>query len=159
MESRSFCGSCHVMRPESVAFDPGPHSGLQCVDCHVGSGVEGFLAAKMQGAKQLWHVLTDTVPKPIQSAIASGRMVASEDTCERCHDRDRLASVRLKIFRTYEEDEANTPKTTVLTMHVGGARMGGIHGAHCGPGEIRFVATDPMRQDIPSSSTRTPRPA
>lgn len=150
MESREFCASCHVMTPEATALSPGPHSGLQCVDCHVGSGASGWLQSKLQGSRQLWHVLTDNVHKPIQSAIESGRMVASAETCERCHDRDRLASVRLKILRTYAEDAANTPQTTVLTMHVGGARMGGIHGAHCGPGvEIRFVATDGRRQDIP----------
>src|SRR5262245_11336696 len=35
-------------------------------------------------------------------------------------------------------------------MNVGGSKMGGIHGAHNGDGvEIRFVAKDAKRQDIP----------
>jgi hypothetical protein len=35
-------------------------------------------------------------------------------------------------------------------MHVGGRKMGGIHGSHNGPGvEIRFAAADPGRQEIP----------
>jgi nitrate/TMAO reductase-like tetraheme cytochrome c subunit len=150
MESREFCASCHVMAPESVAFDPGSHAGLQCVDCHVGSGLEGFLASKLQGTRQLWHVLTDQVEVPIPSGIASGRMVPSAETCERCHWKERPAALKLKVARRHAEDEANTVETTVLTMHVGGTRMGGIHGAHISPGvEIRFVATDPARQDIP----------
>lgn len=150
MESRQFCASCHVMTPESTAFEPGPHSNLSCVDCHVGSGATGWFHSKLQGTRQLWHVLTGDVELPIASAIESGRMASSGETCERCHDRDKPATIRIKVFRTYEADEANTPKTTVLTMHVGGSRMGGIHGAHCGPGvEIRFVATDGKRQDIP----------
>jgi len=150
MESRQFCGSCHVMTPEATAFSPGPHAGLQCTDCHVGDGAQGWLDSKMQGMNQLWSVVTDQVPVPIPSAIESGKMVASEETCERCHWKERFGELNLKVFRRYEEDEANTPETTVFTMHVGGTKMGGIHGAHCSPGvEIRFVATDPARQDIP----------
>jgi hypothetical protein len=77
-------------------------------------------------------------------------MVLSEETCERCHDRTRFGDVDLNIIRRYAEDEANTAETTVLTMHVGGTKMGGIHGAHCAPGvSIRFVAIDQERQDIP----------
>jgi hypothetical protein len=58
--------------------------------------------------------------------------------------------VHVKVLRHYQPDEQNTLETTVLTMHVGGAKMGGIHGAHHGPGvEIRFVANDKKRLDIP----------
>jgi nitrate/TMAO reductase-like tetraheme cytochrome c subunit len=150
MESRQFCASCHVMEPESTAFDPGPHAGLVCVDCHVGTGVDGWLASKVQGTRQLWQVLTDDVPRPIPSALESGRMVTSRETCERCHWTEKQGAVRVKVVREYAEDEANTPETTVLTLHVGGSEMGGIHGAHFGPGvEIRFVAADAKRQDIP----------
>ncbi|HEX5052705.1 MAG TPA: NapC/NirT family cytochrome c [Planctomycetota bacterium] len=150
MESREFCASCHVMTPESTALSPGPHSALMCVDCHVGSGARGWFASKLSGTRQLWHVMAGSVTRPIPSAIESGRLVSSTETCERCHERDKLATIRLRIRRTYADDEANTPKTTVMTMHVGGARMGGIHGAHCAAGvEIRFVANDARRQEIP----------
>ena len=150
MESRQFCASCHVMAPESAAFEPGPHAGLMCVDCHVGSGPMGLLESKLQGTRQLLQVLTNQVHRPIPAGIASGRMVPSSETCERCHWKGKRGAVRLKVTRTYGEDEYNEPKTSVLTMHVGGSAMGGIHGAHGAPGvEIRFVATDPDRQDIP----------
>lgn len=150
METRQFCGSCHVMAPESATLAPSAHAGLLCVDCHVGSGAKGWLESKLSGTRQLWHVLTDQVEKPIASGIASGRMIESSQTCERCHWRERPGALNLWIKRTYAEDEANTAETTVLTMHVGGTHMGGIHGAHLAPGvEIRFVATDPDRQDIP----------
>ena len=43
MESRQFCGSCHVMTPETRAFEQGPHAGLLCVDCHVGDGALGLV--------------------------------------------------------------------------------------------------------------------
>ena len=54
------------------------------------------------------------------------------------------------MIRSFGDDEANTPSVTLLTMNVGGTRMGGIHGSHYGSDvEIKFVATDHNRQDIP----------
>jgi nitrate/TMAO reductase-like tetraheme cytochrome c subunit len=150
METEQFCTSCHVMKPEGRAFDQGAHAGILCVDCHVGEGTRGYLQSKLQGTKQLYSVLTDSVEKPIRSAIEAGRMVPSEETCEGCHWKEQPASARLRLIQSYAEDEANTPSTTLLTMYIGGARMGGIHGAHHGEGvEIRFVAKDAKRQDIP----------
>src|SRR5262249_52311986 len=148
--TKQFCGSCHVMTPEARAFDQGPHAGILCVDCHVGEGARGYLQSKIQGTRQLVSVLTDTVKKPIESAIESGKMVPSAEPREGCHWKEQPANARLKLIQRYAEDEANTPETTLLTMNIGGSRMGGIHGAHHGEGiEIRFVATDHRRQDIP----------
>jgi hypothetical protein len=150
MESRDFCASCHVMTPESRAISQGPHARLLCVDCHVGEGAQGYIQSKVQGTHQLISVLTGSVAKPIAGAIESGKMVPSAETCEGCHWKEQPAKVQLRMIRRYGEDELNTPKTTVLTMYVGGERMGGIHGAHHGDGiAIRFVATDSKRQDIP----------
>jgi hypothetical protein len=150
MESRQFCGSCHVMTPESRSFEVGSHAGIRCVDCHVGDGALGFVNSKLQGTRQLWQVLTDAVHLPIQSPIASGRMIPSAETCESCHWKDLPAGPSVKLIQRYAEDEANTPETTLLTMNVGGSGQGGIHGAHHGAGvEIRFVAADPERSEIP----------
>lgn len=149
MESRQFCGSCHVMTPETRAFSEGPHAGLLCVDCHVGNGTAGFIEAKIGGTRQLLSVMTDSVEMPIHTAIESGRIVGSDETCEGCHWKQRPAQAKIKMIRRYGEDEANTPETTLLTMNVGGTLMGGIHGAHNREGvEIRFVAADKKRQDI-----------
>jgi len=150
MESRDFCASCHVMTPEARAFPQGAHAGILCVDCHVGEGARGFIEAKLGGTRQLISVLTNSVHMPIETAIESGRMVPSEETCEGCHWKRKPAAAKLKLIRRYAEDEANTPETTLLTMKIGGEEMGGIHGAHYGEGvEIDFVAGDAARQDIP----------
>jgi NapC/NirT cytochrome c family, N-terminal region len=150
MESRQFCGSCHVMTPESKAFSQGAHASLRCVDCHVGEGAVGFIKAKMGGARQLMMMLGGQNEKPIPSPLASGRMVPSEETCESCHNSRRQSGAHVRMIRSYGNDETNTPDTTLLTMNVGGDGMGGIHGAHYGSGvEIQFVASDPKRQDIP----------
>ncbi len=150
MESKQFCGSCHVMTPESRAFSEGPHASILCVDCHVGDGTLGLVESKVQGTRQLWSVITDTVHHPIAGAIEAGKMIPSAQTCERCHWKENPAAANLKLIRRYAEDEKNTPQTTLLTMNVGGELMGGIHGSHHGEGiEIKFVATDAKRQDIP----------
>jgi hypothetical protein len=150
MESRQFCSSCHVMTPEARAFEIGPHASLLCVDCHVGNGALGFVKSKLQGTKQLWRVITDTVPKPIEGAISAGLMIPSAETCEECHWKQQPAKATLRLFQGFAEDEANTVTTTLLTMNVGGAETGGIHGTHNGDGvEIRFVASDETRNEIP----------
>ncbi len=149
LESRQFCGSCHVMTPESRAFEQGPHAAMLCVECHVGNGSVGFVKAKVQGTKQLLAVMTDTVEKPIETAIEAGKMIPSAETCENCHWKQQPADAKLELIVHYDDDETNSPETTLLTMNIGGTRMGGIHGAHCGPGiEIDFVAADKRRQDI-----------
>jgi hypothetical protein len=80
----------------------------------------------------------------------SGLMIPSAETCEGCHWKDQPANASLRLIQRYAEDEANTAETTLLTMNVGGSRMGGIHGSHHGAGiEIRFVAEDAARQEIP----------
>lgn len=150
METKTFCGSCHVMTPESRAISQGAHAGILCVDCHVGEGTMGYIESKVQGTHQLIAVMTDSVEKPIKGAIEAGKMVPSAETCEGCHWTDQPAKAKFKMVRRYGEDELNTPETTVLTMYVGGSRMGGIHGAHHGEGvQIQFIATDSKRQDIP----------
>ena len=150
METRQFCGSCHVMTPQARAFEKGPHASILCVECHVGNGALGLVKSKLQGTKQLWCVITDTVPKPIATAIEAGLMVPAAETCEECHWRQQPAAARIKMIRRYGDDEKNTPETTLLTMNIGGTKMGGIHGSHHGDGiEIRFVAKDAKRQDIP----------
>jgi hypothetical protein len=138
------------MTPEGRAFDQGAHAGILCVDCHVGEGAIGLVQSKLQGSRQLLSVLTGSVEMPIQGAIEAGHMVPSEQTCEGCHWKARPAAASLRLIQRYAQDEANTPETTLLTMNVGGRLMGGIHGAHHGEGiEIRFVATDARRQEIP----------
>ena len=70
-ESTTFCGEvCHVpMEPEHVAWQQSPHARVRCVECHVGSGLNYYINAKIIGTRQLYSVLTGTYPTP----VASGR--------------------------------------------------------------------------------------
>jgi hypothetical protein len=151
METVQFCGqTCHVMKPEFIAHQNSPHAEVRCVECHVATGATGWVASKTAGLRQLMGVTFDNYPRPIASAMESKRLVPASETCEHCHWPQKANAVKLRVIPSYEEDEHNTKKETVLMMLVGGGRTGGIHGAHFGPGiEIRYAATDSKRQTIP----------
>jgi nitrate/TMAO reductase-like tetraheme cytochrome c subunit len=152
MDTNQFCGAtCHVMKPEYVAHASlPPHQAVECSECHIAPGATGWLKAKMNGTAQLMGVVLNNFPRPIESAMESNKLVSSADTCERCHARQDPVGPRLRVIPSYKDDEANTRTQTVLLMHIGGGTLGGIHGAHLGPGvRIRYAASDAKRQTIP----------
>jgi hypothetical protein len=67
MESPTFCGqACHEpMHPQYTAWQAGPHARIACVNCHVGEGARGLVQAKLAGTRQLVHVITGAIPRPI----------------------------------------------------------------------------------------------
>ena len=151
METPQFCGqSCHVMKPEFTAHLLPPHQGVTCASCHIAPGATGWIKAKMAGTNQLIEVAFNTFPRPLESGLESNKLVSSSDTCEQCHARERFIGPRLRILSKFKDDEANTRTETVLMMLMGGGSLGGIHGAHLGPGvHIRYAASDKKRQTIP----------
>src|ERR1051325_820027 len=99
MEKVQFCGqTCHVMKPEFPAPLRQPHAAVACVECHVSPGATGWLKSKMAGTRQLAGVTFNSFPRPIQSAMESDRLVSSEDTCEKCHSREKPIGDRLRIM-------------------------------------------------------------
>ncbi|HEX6212431.1 MAG TPA: NapC/NirT family cytochrome c, partial [Methylomirabilota bacterium] len=58
MDTPDFCGRvCHtVMEPEYTAYQDGPHSRVDCVQCHIGPGAPWFVKAKLDGVRQVWAV-------------------------------------------------------------------------------------------------------
>jgi hypothetical protein len=159
METPQFCGgTCHAMSPEFAAFRNSPHSRLECVECHVAPGAAGWVASKTSGIRQLVETVMNSYPRPIPSALESNRLVPASETCENCHWPQKFAGVTLSVINKYAEDETNTRTQTVLIMRVGGNKIGGIHGAHLGPGvHIRFAVADPARQAIPWVEYRNTR--
>jgi hypothetical protein len=150
MERTEFCGQvCHTtMEPEFVAHQAWPHSQVSCVSCHVGSGAGSFIEAKLAGTRQLYHLATDQVPRPVRTPVrALGR---TDDTCSNCHRTDNPVGDRQKLIREYANDEGNRETVTALTLHVGRAidRAGaGIH-RHIAL-DIEYIATSDNRETIP----------
>ncbi|MEO8128509.1 MAG: NapC/NirT family cytochrome c [Bryobacteraceae bacterium] len=151
METVQFCGqSCHVMKPEFTAHKNTVHSRVTCTQCHVAPGASGWIASKMAGTRQLMGVVFNNYPRPIASAMESNRLVPASETCEECHWPGRTTPVKVRLISSFKDDEKNTAAQTVLSMMVGGGKLGGIHGAHIGTGiQIRYAASDAKRQTIP----------
>jgi nitrate/TMAO reductase-like tetraheme cytochrome c subunit len=151
MDTPQFCGAmCHVMRPEYVGHQDSNHTSVACAECHIVPSATGWVEAKLNGTRQLWEIVTNSYPRPIPSALESGRLVPSRETCERCHWAEKIVSTRLRVIPNYNADEQNSASYTVLMMLVGGSRMQGIHNAHFAGGfEIRYATSDTNRQTIP----------
>jgi hypothetical protein len=160
-ESQAFCGQVchHVMQPEFVAHQRGPHGRVHCVACHVGPGAPGFAAAKVSGTRQLARVLTGTFERPIPTPIASIPGVVG--SCENCHRPDRFVGDLIKVMYEHADDEANTQTVTTLRIHVGGPIGGtgtgtGIHWHMNRANSVEFVALDEKREQIQYVRVSTP---
>ena len=154
MDSTQFCGQvCHtVMEPEYVAHREGPHSRVTCVECHVGSGAQSYVYYKLNGLRQLAHLVQNSYPRPVPSPVVNLRPARS--TCEMCHWPEKFHGDKVEIIPSYADDEQNTSSPTRLILHIGGGMPqfglgAGIHW-HTNPqNEIDFVATDEKRMEIP----------
>jgi len=149
MDKPSFCGqSCHVMAPEWNAYHVAPHANVACTECHVASGLGGYVSAKLNGARQLVHVVLGTYPRPI---TGEGKIPPANATCLHCHNPGKYIGDKLVVTTSFGDDENNSATHSLVLVHVGGRDMSGhlsgIHGAHLG--RIEFIATDSTNQTIP----------
>ncbi|MDA3891591.1 MAG: NapC/NirT family cytochrome c [Salinivirgaceae bacterium] len=153
-ESVEFCGTvCHeAMKPEYTAYQNSSHAKVTCAQCHIGSGAEWFVKAKISGMYQVYSVLANKVPRPIETPIANLR--PARETCEQCHWPQKFYSPSLKSEKYYLTDEKNTEWEIQLRMktspqHSSMGLSDGIHW-HINPDvQIDYVATDTKRELIP----------
>ncbi|MGB8478441.1 MAG: NapC/NirT family cytochrome c [Acidobacteriaceae bacterium] len=149
MDSPNFCGqTCHVMAPQWAAYQVSPHSHVACVDCHIGSGFDAAVRAKMNGTKQLVEVTFHTYPTPIRASLSVLRPARA--TCEQCHTPTRFVGDRLLVKTSFGDDETNSITRSVVVLHLGGvdslSRLSGIHGHHLN--HFEYIATDATDQNI-----------
>jgi hypothetical protein len=154
MDSPQFCGRlCHeVMEPQFAGYQEGAHSRVACVRCHIGPGAPWFVKAKLSGLRQVYAVTFNTHSRPIPSPVADLR--PARDTCEQCHWPEKFHGDKIRTVKQYADDEANTPSTTTLRMHVGGVNRidrsaSGIHWHVSSTNRIEYIALDEKRQVIP----------
>jgi nitrate/TMAO reductase-like tetraheme cytochrome c subunit len=157
MDSPNFCGqTCHVMAPQWTAYQVSPHSHVACVECHIGSGFEAAVHAKVNGTKQLIEVTLHTYPTPILAPLSELRPARA--TCEECHSPTRFVGEKLLVETMYGDDEKNSVTHNVLALHLGGvdslSRSSGIHGHHLD--HFQYVATDSTYQTIIAVNKRNP---
>ena len=154
METTAFCGTvCHTtMEPEYVAHARGPHAQVECVRCHVGPGAGALIQSKINGTRQLVHVLTNRVPAPVPPPPEL--ISTTRETCEGCHWPERFIGDKTRVIREFGNDEKNTQTDTTLQLHVGGGSRArgigsGIHWHMNLDNEIDFVVDPSKPETIP----------
>jgi nitrate/TMAO reductase-like tetraheme cytochrome c subunit len=157
MDSPHFCGqNCHVMAPQWTAYQESPHSHVECVECHVGSGMKSYVQAKMNGTKQLIEVTFHRWPTPIRATLNGLR--PARETCEECHAPAKFIGEKLLVKTTFGDDVKNAMTRTVLVLHLGGidsvSHLTGIHGHHLD--NFEYIASDADAQTI--LAVRKPNP-
>ena len=158
LDSTEFCSdACHtIMQPEASAHARSPHANVDCVACHIGPGARWFVKAKINGLDEMLEVALNINPRPVPTPLHNLR--PARDVCEQCHWPSAFVGDRLIVHTHYAEDEANTPKKTVLMLHVGGQAgkiNSGIHWHVARGVHIRFLA-DRSRESIYAVELTTP---
>ena len=152
-ESTKFCGQvCHAaMNPEWVTYKRGVHARVDCVECHVGSGAQWFIKAKLNGTHQLIAFTLDNYNRPIGTPLKNLR--PAQDTCEKCHWPEKFAGNVEINFQHFLSDKKNTPFTARMLLHVNksqpGHPPGGIHWHVSEAERVEYFASDEKRQVIP----------
>ena len=150
MDTVTFCGRvCHtVMEPEHVSYTNSPHARVKCVECHIGPGADWFVKSKISGVRQVFATMLKTYHRPTPSPVENLR--PSRDTCEECHWPEHFSGSQLKIITRYGKDENNTPRKTVLNLHIGGGPLeNGIHSWHIDETrKTTYISLDKKRQKI-----------
>ena len=160
MSSVQFCGTaCHnVMGPEYSSYLRSPHQRVDCVACHVAPGAQGFIAAKLNGTKQLIGTVLDNYSRPIPTPVHN--LVPANVTCEQCHWPEKYLGTKLKVKPHFRTDEKVTGYTNVLLMRTGGTRPDGasvgIHWHVHPEAVVEYVATDAQRTQIPWMRVKHP---
>jgi len=76
----AFCTSCHEMTPYYAAWNEGAHAGVDCVDCHVDSGLKAEVSHKFVALKEVYNHFTSEPKFP--GAVSD----VPDSRCIACHD-------------------------------------------------------------------------
>jgi nitrate/TMAO reductase-like tetraheme cytochrome c subunit len=128
--SSTFCTSCHEMSTRYVSWTRSTHNQVECMDCHSGVGIGGYINAKIGGARQAFqHYFGE---------IGDIHAVVEDPVCMKCHFFSKTPGfVYDQVFHDnplYVPDELhrvhfNDKESTCSNCHAGlvhGSLEGGI---------------------------------
>ncbi|HEU5318254.1 MAG TPA: NapC/NirT family cytochrome c [Chloroflexota bacterium] len=153
MDTPEFCSSCHgVMKPEAMAYADSPHARVDCVQCHIGPGADWYVRSKLSGARQVVNYALNNYPRPIPAPIKELR--PARETCEQCHWPEKFFGDKVVVRPHFADDEPSTGTMTTFAIRTGGgspdrSSSEGIHWHMDIRNEVRYVAADAQRQQIP----------
>jgi len=148
--SNAFCGTvCHVNFSAFESSRESPHDRVKCVECHLG---RGLLATELpRKASYAGHAIK-YILRDFETPIYVKGMRPARETCEECHWPLAFHDDSVREERHFAQDEENAENITYLVMHTGGgtAREGRGKGIHWHvENQVWYVATDPLKQNIP----------
>ena len=149
MDSNAFCGRlCHqVMYPEYTTYQAAPHSRVDWVECHVGSGADYMLKSKLSGVPQIIATISGSYERPISTPVENLR--PARDTCEQCHRPEKFSGDLVRVHRTYLPDEENTEQVDTRIFKVGGGEFEVARDIHWHIGaKVWYLPLDEKRQEI-----------
>ena len=149
--SNHFCSNaCHQVHPEEpVAHKASQHSGVTCVECHIGR-ISTFEAVfkKAEHSSHLWALLTG-----YERPLTSPSLTPSKKSCESCHSSQPHQHDAVWVRRHFDPDENNTESSVGLILRTAGPAVRdpdegkGIHW-HT-ENQVRFIASNPKKEEIP----------
>lgn len=148
--SNAFCANmCHAVHPEEPrAHAESAHARVDCVECHMGRlSTLHLMALKTTHWRELWGMIVG-----YERPLTSHTLRPSRDHCESCHLPTVVHRDSLSLIKRYATDEESSETIYRLMLHtgVGAAREKEAKGIHWHiQNEVRFIATDPQRRDIP----------
>jgi nitrate/TMAO reductase-like tetraheme cytochrome c subunit len=152
-ESDFFCGAiCHtVMDPEYTAYQRSAHAKVGCVSCHIGSGAEWYVKAKLSGLRQVKAVIDGSYSTPIPAPVEHLR--PAQDTCEECHWPEKFHGKKVKQFISYTNENQENPDIEEIALHIGGRNpltdsFEGIHWHVSSNVKVEYQSLDQKRTSI-----------
>jgi hypothetical protein len=121
------------------------------VECHVGSGASWYVRSKLSGLHQVYAVLTNSYPRPIETPLHDLR--PARETCEKCHWPQKFYARTLWTNKYFLADSLNTEWDIMLEMKTGPEYSGlglieGIHW-HINPEvTIEYISENDKRENI-----------
>jgi hypothetical protein len=152
-ESDFFCGAiCHtVMAPEYTAYKRSPHAKVSCVACHIGTGAEWYVKAKLSGLRQVKAVIDGNYNRPIPAPVEHLR--PAQDTCENCHWPEKFHGKKVKQFVSFTNANQEKPAIQEIALHIGGRNpltdtFEGIHWHVSKNVKVEYESLDDKRTSI-----------
>ncbi len=149
-ESDFFCGAvCHtVMDPEYTAYQRSSHAKVGCVSCHIGSGAEWYVKAKLSGLRQVKAAIDGSYSRPIPAPVEHLR--PAQDTCEQCHWPEKFHGKKIKQFISFSNDDQENPEIQDIALHIGGRNpltdtFEGIHWHVSNDVKVEYESLDDTR--------------
>lgn len=82
----SFCGACHNMGPQYLAWDVGTHRDISCDTCHYPPGAQNFVQGKVVGLTEVVNYLAGTYGTKPHGTVDNAN-------CSACHAPEALIGV------------------------------------------------------------------